>query len=210
MREFLHVDDLADACLFLMDRYDEPGHINVGTGVDITIKELAETVRSIVYPAATLVWDTLEARRHARKVLDVAEAAGPGLVAEDRVPRRRALDLRVVPGPGPGSAPWAWPRPRPSQNWRLSQRVWAAAAAGSRCRGCRVTASPGRGPGRAGGGRAARPEAALVFSATPSAMAYLASDGGGRAAVDVGVVAVSTSTMSSATGRTRRCRSPAT
>src|SRR5262245_7342351 len=45
-REFLHVDDLADACVFLMDRYDEARHINVGTGEDLSIRELAELVRS--------------------------------------------------------------------------------------------------------------------------------------------------------------------
>ena len=49
-REFLHVDDLADACLFLMQHYDEREHINVGTGEDLTIRELAELVQSIVAP----------------------------------------------------------------------------------------------------------------------------------------------------------------
>ena len=47
-REFLHVDDLARACLFLLENYDEPEHINVGVGEDLTIRELAETVASIV------------------------------------------------------------------------------------------------------------------------------------------------------------------
>ena len=51
-REFLHVDDLADACLFLMDVYEGEQHINVGTGVDLSIRELAETVRDVVYPEA--------------------------------------------------------------------------------------------------------------------------------------------------------------
>src|SRR5437763_1084061 len=46
-REFLHVDDLADACLFLMRHYNEDSHINVGTGEDLSIRELAETVRDI-------------------------------------------------------------------------------------------------------------------------------------------------------------------
>ena len=49
-REFLHVDDLADACVFLMRHYDEAPHINVGTGEDLTIRELAEMVRDIVHP----------------------------------------------------------------------------------------------------------------------------------------------------------------
>ena len=51
-REFLHVDDLADACVFLMRHYDEAEHINVGTGEDLTIRELAELVRDVVHPAA--------------------------------------------------------------------------------------------------------------------------------------------------------------
>src|SRR5688572_18568434 len=51
-REFLHVDDLADACVFLMDRYDGTAHINVGTGQDLSIRELAEMVRDVVHPSA--------------------------------------------------------------------------------------------------------------------------------------------------------------
>ena len=49
-REFLHVDDLADACVFLMEHYDGAQHINVGTGEDLSIRELAEIVRDVVYP----------------------------------------------------------------------------------------------------------------------------------------------------------------
>ena len=49
-REFLHVDDLADACLFLMDNYDGDSHINVGTGDDLSIRELAEIVRDSSIP----------------------------------------------------------------------------------------------------------------------------------------------------------------
>jgi GDP-L-fucose synthase len=70
-REFLHVDDLADACLFLMRRYDEAPHINVGTGEDQTIRELAETVRDIVYPEAVLAFDTSKPDGTPRKLLDV-------------------------------------------------------------------------------------------------------------------------------------------
>ena len=70
-REFLHVDDLADACLFLMDRYEESGHINVGTGEDLTIAELAGRVRDVVYPTAKLRFDTSRPDGIARKVLDV-------------------------------------------------------------------------------------------------------------------------------------------
>jgi GDP-L-fucose synthase len=71
-REFLHVDDLADACVFLMDRYDAAPHINVGTGEDLTIRELAEMVRSIVYPDAVLAFDTSKPDGMPRKLLDVS------------------------------------------------------------------------------------------------------------------------------------------
>jgi len=70
-REFLHVDDLADACLFIMKNYDEDEHINVGTGEDLEIRELAELVGSIVHPQATLVFDTTKPDGTPRKLLDV-------------------------------------------------------------------------------------------------------------------------------------------
>ena len=66
-REFLHVDDLADACVFLMKNYSDAMHINVGTGEDLSIGELAEMVKRIVHPAATIVYDSLEAGRHRRE-----------------------------------------------------------------------------------------------------------------------------------------------
>jgi len=71
-REFLHVDDLADACVFIMDRYEAEEHINVGTGEDISIRELAETLREIIHPAATLTFDTSKPDGMPRKLLDVS------------------------------------------------------------------------------------------------------------------------------------------
>jgi GDP-L-fucose synthase len=71
-REFLHVDDLADACLFLMRHYDAAEHINVGTGEDLTIRELAELVREIVHPQARLAFDASKPDGTPRKLLDVA------------------------------------------------------------------------------------------------------------------------------------------
>jgi GDP-L-fucose synthase len=70
-REFLHVDDLADACLFLMEHYDRAEHINVGTGVDLSIGELAGMVRDIVHPDARLVFDTTKPDGMPQKLLDV-------------------------------------------------------------------------------------------------------------------------------------------
>ena len=73
MREFLHVDDLADACVFLMENYSDDSHINVGSGVDLTIRALAEKVRDIVYPEAALHFDTSKPDGAPRKVLDVTK-----------------------------------------------------------------------------------------------------------------------------------------
>jgi GDP-L-fucose synthase len=71
-REFLHVDDLADACVFLMRHYGEATHINVGTGEDLTIRELADMVREIVHPEAVIVHDTSKPDGTPRKLLDVS------------------------------------------------------------------------------------------------------------------------------------------
>ena len=78
MREFLHVDDLADACFYLMKNYDEASHVNIGTGVEVSIKELAETLRDVIYPGVKLLWDTTKPDGAPRKLLDVSkiEAAG--------------------------------------------------------------------------------------------------------------------------------------
>lgn len=77
-REFLHVDDLADACLFLLEQYDEAGTINIGTGEDISIAELADMVRQIVYPEASLVFDTTKPDGTPRKLLDVGRIRALG------------------------------------------------------------------------------------------------------------------------------------
>jgi len=69
-REFLHVDDLANACLFLMQHYESADHINVGTGEDVTIRELAEMVRDIVWPDAVLTFDPTKPDGMPRKLLD--------------------------------------------------------------------------------------------------------------------------------------------
>jgi len=71
-RELLHVDDLADACVYLMRRYDAAEHVNVGTGEDLTIRELAELVRGIVHPQAQLVFDATKPDGAPRKLLDVS------------------------------------------------------------------------------------------------------------------------------------------
>ena len=70
-REFLHVDDLADACLFLMRRYEDDVHINVGTGEDLSIRQLAEIIRDVVFPEARIVFDASKPDGTPRKLLDV-------------------------------------------------------------------------------------------------------------------------------------------
>jgi GDP-L-fucose synthase len=70
-REFLHVDDLADACVFLMQRYDGEEPINVGTGEDLTIRELAERIRDAVAPGTAIVFDAGKPDGAPRKLLDV-------------------------------------------------------------------------------------------------------------------------------------------
>ena len=77
-RELLHVDDLADACVFLMRNYNEATHVNVGTGEDLTIRELAELVREIVHPQAAIVYDTTKPDGTPRKLLDVSRLHGLG------------------------------------------------------------------------------------------------------------------------------------
>jgi len=78
MREFLHVDDLADACLHLMNNYSDDSHVNVGTGVDLSIRELAEKIRDLVYPEADLQFDLSKPDGTPRKVLDVSRLRSTG------------------------------------------------------------------------------------------------------------------------------------
>lgn len=78
MREFLHVDDLADACFYLMLNYNEKELVNIGTGKDITIKELAETVKEIVGFKGDLKFNTDMPDGTPRKLLDVSKLNSVG------------------------------------------------------------------------------------------------------------------------------------
>jgi GDP-L-fucose synthase len=78
LREFMHVDDLADACLFLMERYDEPGFVNVGTGKELSIRELAELIAKIVGYPGKIVFDTTKPDGTPRKLMDVGRLASLG------------------------------------------------------------------------------------------------------------------------------------
>lgn len=77
-REFLHVDDLAKAVVFLLEHYDDPQTINVGTGEDLTIKELAELVQKVVGYKGVIEWDTSKPDGTPRKLLDISRLSGLG------------------------------------------------------------------------------------------------------------------------------------
>ncbi|HEY8388068.1 MAG TPA: GDP-L-fucose synthase [Parasegetibacter sp.] len=77
-REFLHADDLADACFFLMREYDEPGLINIGVGEDIAIKDLALMIREIVGYEGEIVHDLSKPDGTPRKLMDVSKLTALG------------------------------------------------------------------------------------------------------------------------------------
>jgi GDP-L-fucose synthase len=81
-REFLHVDDLARACLHLLETYDNPQTINIGVGEDVTIRELAQTVADIVGYTGTIGWDTSKPDGTPRKLLDVTRIHATGWKAQ--------------------------------------------------------------------------------------------------------------------------------
>jgi GDP-L-fucose synthase len=78
LREFLHVDDLADACYFLMLNYSEKEFVNVGTGTDLSIKSLAEMVKDIVGYQGQLVWNTSKPDGTPRKLMNVSKLESLG------------------------------------------------------------------------------------------------------------------------------------
>lgn len=82
LREFLHADDMADACVYLMQSFDEAGFVNIGVGEDISIKELAELIRGIVGYEGTIVWDAEKPDGTPRKLMDVSKLKGLGWQAK--------------------------------------------------------------------------------------------------------------------------------
>lgn len=85
-REFLHVDDLATACLHLMEHYSEQGLVNIGTGEDVTIKELAELIQGIVGYAGNIRWNTDKPDGTPRKLMDVSKINSFGWKASIDLP----------------------------------------------------------------------------------------------------------------------------
>ena len=78
LREFLHADDLADACYFLMQNYSEAGFLNIGVGTDVTIKALAELIRGVVGYEGDIQWNTEKPDGTPRKLMDVSKLHGLG------------------------------------------------------------------------------------------------------------------------------------
>ncbi|MFK4807813.1 GDP-L-fucose synthase family protein [Microbacterium sp. ZW CA_36] len=81
-REFLHSDDMADAVLHLLEHYDGPEQVNVGTGTDVTIREIAETIAGVVGYEGETEWDTTKPDGTPQKLLDVSKLADAGWTAK--------------------------------------------------------------------------------------------------------------------------------
>ncbi len=90
-REFLHVDDLADACFYLMQHYDEPGLVNIGTGEDIAIKDLALMIKEIVGYEGKIEHDLEKPDGTPRKLMDVSKLANAGWKA--KIPLNEGIKL---------------------------------------------------------------------------------------------------------------------
>ncbi len=89
LREFLHVDDLAAACLFLLRNYDSPEIVNIGTGTDLTIRELAELICDVVGFEGELTWDASKPDGTPRKLLDISKIKSLGW--EPTIPLREGI-----------------------------------------------------------------------------------------------------------------------
>ncbi|MCE2971991.1 MAG: GDP-L-fucose synthase [Sediminibacterium sp.] len=99
-REFLHVDDMADACLFLMDNYNEPGQVNIGCGEDLSILELAQLIAEIVGFTGKIITDSSKPDGTPRKLMDVGKLHRMGWQHAISLPEgieRVYLELLVSP-----------------------------------------------------------------------------------------------------------------
>ncbi|MDO0972823.1 GDP-L-fucose synthase family protein [Mycolicibacterium frederiksbergense] len=92
-REFLHSDDMADACLHLLEHYDGPEQVNVGSGRDVTIREVAETIADVVGYSGQTRWDTSKPDGTPQKLLDVSKLSNAGW--QSRIDLREGLQRTV-------------------------------------------------------------------------------------------------------------------
>lgn len=122
-REFLYVDDLADACWFLLQRYDDERPINIGTGSDLSIRRLAELIRDLVAPGTEIVFDASKPDGMPRKLLDVSRLHALGWRHEtelgDGVRKtwewfREHYDEATAPGRAPSLEEATGGSPRPA------------------------------------------------------------------------------------------------
>lgn len=88
-REFLHADDMAEACIFLMEHYDDAGLVNVGVGKDLSIKELALLIKEIVGYEGQLIFDTSKPDGTPRKLMDITKLSALGWQAS--IPLRKGI-----------------------------------------------------------------------------------------------------------------------
>jgi GDP-L-fucose synthase len=93
-RELLHVDDLASACLFLLEHFDGPNHINVGIGTDHTIREIADMVAAAVGYTGETRWDSSKPDGTPRKLLDVSVLREAGWLPE--IPLQAGIEATVA------------------------------------------------------------------------------------------------------------------
>lgn len=91
LREFLHVDDLAEACVHLMENYNEKLFVNIGTGSDLSIKELAEMIQSVVGYTGEIVWNTDKPDGTPRKLMDVSRINSFGW--KHKIELRQGIEL---------------------------------------------------------------------------------------------------------------------
>ena len=91
LREFLYVDDMADACVFLLENYSGEQHVNIGTGKEITIKELAQTVREVTDYQGEIRWNTEMPDGTPRKLTDVSKLHALGW--KHKVELREGIEL---------------------------------------------------------------------------------------------------------------------
>jgi len=120
-REFLHVDDLAAACLVLLERYDSPNPINVGTGRDITIREVADLVADVVGFTGRILTDPGRPDGTPRKLLDVSRLRALGW--ELRIGLREGS---TRPGSGTGHQPCTDAEPSRCRAKRWTSRRWSS------------------------------------------------------------------------------------
>ena len=95
-REFLHADDMADACVFLMKKYNEPGLINIGIGEDLTIKELSEMIKDITGYNGKIVFDSSKPDGTPRKLMDISKLSSLGWKA--KIPLRNGIERTYKDG----------------------------------------------------------------------------------------------------------------